>query len=145
MSQAQGDQKSAEDEDVGSSVVAALYASASRLFARYRQQWDTTKKMLGAEWELTLKCLWLALVFVIVFMSVVVVTWFGINALLVYALFTIATPVWGIVLVILALHILAIFLLMRTIRGLFKEIGFSRSLAVFKADEQTMSKATTRA
>lgn len=144
MSEQQPDQNAA-DEDVGSSVVAALYASMSRIFARYRQQWDTTKQMLGVEWELTIKCLWLALVFIIVFMSVVVVLWAGINALLAYALFAIATPVWGIALSILAVHILAIFVLTRTIKGVFSEIGFSRSLAVFKSVEgETQEVSTTQ-
>lgn len=146
MSQDQDGQSSPADEDVNSGMVAALYASVSRILARYSQQWDTTKQMLGAEWELTLKSLWLALVFVIVLMSVVVVTWLGVNALLAYALYTIATPVWGIALAILALNMLVIFVLTRTIRGLFKSIGFGRSLAVFSpseteqqdADEATM-------
>jgi hypothetical protein len=133
MSDAQDGQDSATDEDVSSGVVAALYASASRIFARYMQQWDTTKQMLGAEWELTLKSLWLVLVFIIVLMSVVVVTWLGISALLAYGLYLIATPIWGIILAVLALHMLAIFVLIRTIRGLFKEVGFSRSLAVFSS------------
>ena len=133
MGQEQEEQNSAADDDVGSSVVAALSASVSRILGRYREQWDTSKQMLGAEWELTLKSLWLALVFIIVFMSVVVVTWLGINALLAYGLFLLATPIWGIILAILVLHILAIVVLIRTIRGLFKEVGFSRSLAVFRS------------
>jgi magnesium-transporting ATPase (P-type) len=133
MSDAQDGQDSATDEDVSSGVVAALYASVLRIFARYMQQWDTTKQMLGAEWELTLKSLWLVLVFIIVLMSVVVVTWLGISALLAYGLFLIATPIWGIILAVMVLHILAIFVLIRTIRGLFKEVGFSRSLAVFSS------------
>jgi cation transport ATPase len=131
VSDAQDEQDSATEEDVSSGVVAALYASVSRIFARYMQQWDTTKQMLGAEWELTLKSLWLALVFIIVLMSVVVVTWLGISALLAYGLYLIATPIWGIILAVMVLHILAIFVLIRTIRGLLKEVGFSRSLAVF--------------
>lgn len=144
MSQEQDQQDSAADEDVESSVIAALSASMSRIFARYLQQWDTSKQILNAEWELTLKSLWLALVFIIVFMSVVVVTWLGLNALLAYALFLLATPIWGIVLAILTVHIGAIFVLMHTIRGLFKEVGFSRSLAVFKStdtDKQAASEA----
>jgi hypothetical protein len=139
MSDAQDGQDSATDEDVSSGVVAALYASVLRIFARYMQQWDTTKQMLGAEWELTLKSLWLVLVFTIVLMSVVVVTWLGISGLLAYGLYLIATPIWGIILAVMVLHILAIFVLIRTIRGLFKEVGFSRSLAVFSsaaADEE---------
>lgn len=142
MSEQQPSQKVA-DEDVGSSVVAALYASVSRIFDRYRQQWDTTKQMLGVEWELTLKCLWLALVFIIVFMSVVVVLWAGINAFLAYLLFTISTPVWGIALAILTMHILAIVVLTRTIKGVFSEIGFSKSLAVFSNSEEESQEANT--
>lgn len=135
MSQEQESQSGTADEDVSSSVIAALTATVSRIAGRYREQWDTTKQMLGAEWELTLKCLWLALVFVIVLMSVVVVTWLGINVGLAYALHTLATPIWGIALSILALNILVMFVLTRTIRGLFREIGFGRSLAVFGRSE----------
>lgn len=141
MSQEQAGQKSATDEDVGSSVVAALSASVSRILGRYREQWDTSKQMMGAEWELTLKSLWLALVFIIIFMSVVVVTWLGINALLAYALFLLTTPIWGIILAILVLHTLAIVVLIRTIRGLFKEVGFSRSLAVFSSTDSEQAEA----
>lgn len=141
MSQEKDEHNSTADEDVGSSVVAALSASVSRILGRYREQWETSKQMLGAEWELTLKSLWLALVFIIVFMSVVVVTWLGINALLAYGLFLLATPIWGIILAILALHILAIVVLIRTIRGLFKEVGFSRSLAVFSSIDSEQEEA----
>lgn len=135
MSQERGEGNSAADEDVGGGVVAALSASVSRILGRYREQWDTSKQILGAEWELTLKSLWLALVFIIVFMSVVVVAWLGINALLAYAMFLVATPIWGIILAILVLHIVAIVVLIRTIRGLFREVGFSRSLALLSNTE----------
>lgn len=141
MGQEQEEQNSATEEDVGIGVVAALSASVSRILGRYREQWDTSKQMLKAEWELTLESLWLALVFVIVFMSVVVVTWLGINALLAYGLFLLAAPIWGIILAIIVLHMLAIVVLIRTIRGLFKEVGFSRSLAVFSSVEPEQTAA----
>lgn len=142
MSQEQGEQDSAADEEVGSSAIAALVASVSRIYARYGQQWDTSKQMLNAEWELTLKSLWLALVFTIVFMSVVVVAWLGLNVLLAYALFLMATPIWGIALAILVFNMLAIFVLTRTIRGLFREVGFSRSLALLNGSESKKQHAS---
>ena len=135
MSQQQANQSSADEENLESSVVAALYGSAQRILKRYQQQLDTQKQIVKAEWELTLKSLWLALVFIIVFMSVVVVTWFAINATLAYMLYSIATPVWGIGLVIIVMHVLAIFVLLRTIRGLFSEVGFKRTLAAFNEDK----------
>lgn len=148
MSQEQGEQSGDADADVNvnSSVIAALSASVSRIFALYRQQWNTSKQMLGAEWELTLRGLWLALVLVIVLMSVVVVTWLSINVVLAYALYSIATPLWGIALTIVMMNILMIFILTRTIRGLFKEIGFGRALAVFgrtEADNRDVSADST--
>ena len=145
MSQDQADQDSATDEVVGSSEVAALYASASRIFVRYKEQWDTSKQILGAELELSLRALWLILVFVIIFFSVMVVTWLGVNVLLGYGLLTIATPIWGIALSILAFNMLTIWVLTRTIRGLVKAIGFSRSLALFSSAKAASSEVSDAA
>lgn len=133
MREDQGDQASSADADAGSSEVAALYASASRIFARYSEQWDTSKQILRTELELTLKSLWLALVFIIIFFSVMVVTWLGVNVLLAYALLMIPTPVWGVALAISVFNLLTILVLTRTILGLFREVGFGRALAIFRS------------
>lgn len=141
MSEPDKNQEGATEQSAGGSVVAALYAMVERIFARYSEQWDTRKKIMHAEWELSVKSLWLAFIFSVIFVSVMIVTWIGINAILAYTLYSFATPIWVIALIFLVLHCVAILFLVRTIRALFAEMGFSRTIAIFRKEKDSENDA----
>ena len=114
-----------------SGVITALLGSASQILERYATQWETSKDMLRAEWAITRKCIWFAIVVLIVFSGVVLSACLGLTVLASYGLYTLGMPVWGIGLLLAVLHIIAMIMLVQTMRGLIKRMGFKKSSQLF--------------
>ncbi len=114
-----------------SGVITALLDSATQVLQRYSTHWETSKDILRVEWAITRKCIWFAIVVLIVFSGVVLSACLGLTVLASYGLYTLGMPVWGIGLTLLVAHGFALYALVQTMRGLIKRMGFKKSAQFF--------------
>ncbi len=107
--------------------ITALLDSAKQIWQRYATQWETSRDILRAEWAITRKCIWFAIIVLIVFSGVVLSACLGLTVLASYGLYALGMPVWAIGLTLAIAHGVSMLVLVQTMRGLIKRMGFTKS------------------
>ena len=116
-----------------SGVITALMESAEQILQRYSTQWETSKEMARLEWRITRKSLWFALVVLVIFSGVVLSACIALTVLVAYGLYALGVPIWAIGLALITLHGLALYILVRMMRGLIKRMGFHKTMGILRA------------
>lgn len=116
-----------------SGVITALMESAEQILQRYSTQWETSKEMARLEWRITRKSLWFALVVLVIFSGVILSACIALTVLVAYGLYTLGVPIWATGLALVALHGLALYVLVRMMRGLIKRMGFHKTVGILRA------------
>lgn len=124
------DPKGSNDDMAGEQLFASLAISFKRLLNAYKQQWLTSKKLIAADIELTLKAMLLCLICVLLISGIILTSWITINIAIVYWLYSLGFYWFVAVTVFLLMNTFAFFMLKRAFKTAKRSLNINTSLAV---------------